>query len=110
MNLQIKQFNNIEPDGLRSPDHFCRLRSVQEGMLVTSQCPFFCLTEGRGIMTNIHDVAVTSLINAYGESETDAKFIRAACTAIYNHGVGVGIRQGIQAGKEAGLASESGLT
>ena len=89
MNLQIKQFNNhIEPGGLRSPDHFCRLCSIREGVPVTSWHPFFCLTEGRGIMTNIHDVAVTSLINAYGESETDAKFIRAACTAIYNHGEG----------------------
>ena len=57
-------------------------------------------------MTNIHDVAVTSLINAYSESEVDAKFIRAACTAIFNHGVGVGIRQGIQAANGASPAVE----
>lgn len=73
MTNKFKQLNHIEPDGLRSPeDHFCRLRSVQGGMLVTSQCPFFCLTKG-----GLHEQNQTMVISqvAQGKYQPQAQAV-----------------------------------
>lgn len=63
--------------------------------------PGVCTFAFHGGGTMIYDIAVNGLLAAYCQSEADEKLIRAACEAIFQAGVGIGVHQGLLAAKEA---------